>query len=323
MIILRSRSNSIPKNSENIEIFIYPKDITKLEIERLNNNKWLNDRIMNYFITVLMSKEFSNCSKKYFPDPLAIEKYFIFNTFFCLNILALEKSYYVPFSNEDEIIVIESENIFENKQRQILLRLNYLIEKKYMDLRKFNTLFIPFLKQNHWSLVVVKNFDCFFKEVFSNFLKTFRNKKNGPKSILTKNKLEICHLDSFNSHSNFTALEFKMVADLLNLILIGFINFDLPNNKLDLNYDIICPENTLFYSVFVPFQKNSFDCGTCVLENIEQAILSNLRFINPENPNKKNFYSIQICTWKREMMLVLIKMQCEHQGLTVFLIEIP
>lgn len=310
-VIFLRRERPLAIKSRNL-----PFDMTEAELARLRCNKWLNDKILNYFISILNSEEFLKISSKHFPRRLKSSKYHIFNTFFCLNIIALEEAYFRSFSNDKDIVEIKPTIEFKSKKIEIFNKIKYVYEQKYTDVASYGTIFLPFIRENHWSLVIINDFKKFYYEIKTIFLIIRKYPHLSFDMVSIVNKLHIFHLDSINSSSIFGYVQFKMVAEVLNLIIIGLLQIEVDMSLSPL-VEIISSNNCFFQSVSVPYQRNNYDCGICLLENIEQNILTNLAMIHPCHLQNESFYPIEVCQWKRLQILKLIEENLSGEQLIV------
>lgn len=260
--------------------------IKSSDLNRLSPEQWLNDTIINFFVTIFKSQLYKTKSKKFFAQTL--NDFYIFNTFFSYNINNFILNHEKLYTLNDEDKINEETKIKE----KLFKTLKYIHSKEKIKLTNYNHIFIPFHHKDHWLLYLVFNLKNFYKEI--NEQKILDIKK-------IKNKLYIISLDSLNS-SLYKIMD--GVKEVLNLILIGKIKKDKKIN-LSINKKILNEDNVVNRVLRVPFQENNYDCGLAVLENIERIINSDPDFFS-FNDKSKIDYNSEIFTEKRKWFIYVI-----------------
>lgn len=318
---------SLSKLSEESKQFLtrVSQEISLEDLNRLFQNKWLNDKLINFFIVLLNSHTFIEIANNFYPTALQHSSYFIFNSFFCCNILNLEPAYrqYRKFKQasssqiETDWNILEVKKMFSKKLQEMHDKMRYLHARKKENIAEFNLLFVPFIQNNHWSLFIVKNFKSYYEEILKYTQTRLKAKhKSTFPEFSPKIKLEFIFMDSLFDSRQSTSVLFDLFRYTFNSMLIGLLNHDL-GLQLGLNTKLLSTKNTIFRSILVPNQSNYVDCGICMLENIEQAIINNDHFLECNNNNKSNFYSARIFSWKREKLLKMTMLMQQDHSLPV------
>jgi hypothetical protein len=286
-------------------------EVLASDLGKLEPRKWLNDRIINVYMSILSSDEFLVLAPQYYPNALRKTDFYCFNTFFSINVTSLEPFYkkYKKISpekkSEDSIegTHLSNKQVYKKKLEENVKKLKWITRKKKEDITTFQYLFMPFVSIGHWTLFIIHNFQKFYS-VLSDFCRS--NPENFEKldfkTIALTETLVIYHLDSLNQGENDYAHFADILRNLMNLIIIELLSQDFQS-PINLSKKILNQNNTCFRVIKVPHQQNGVDCGIAIIENIEQAILTGSEFMNPMNINKKMMYPTQLLQWKRHKII--------------------
>ena len=207
-------------------------------------------------------------------------------------------------------------------KEKLFKSLKYIHFKEKIKITNYNHIFIPFHFQDHWLLFLVYNFGNFYNEIlnlenleknlfyqktknFENLEKTknFENlEKNFFENLEIENKIKIISLDSLNI-PNTKIMD--GISEILNIIIIGKLEKKYKK-KISLKKKILNSKNFSKMILKVPNQKNNFDCGLAVLENIERIINSGENFFFLKNNNFEIFYDSEIFKEKRKWFINFI-----------------
>lgn len=186
-------------------------DLKTRDLILLIRKNWLNDMIINYFGLILSRDSFKAVARKMYPQTnLYEQQLLILNTFVSINVGYLEKAYFEykrtklaqinqscsKSQSDDSHFGLEPKARPQAAQyrlakeqylRWVLVgranprKIETLAGGKLDYLRRKNKffekdcLFVPFVKNVHWTLFVLEGFREYFKEVLEYYLDIDRN----------------------------------------------------------------------------------------------------------------------------------------------------
>ena len=175
---------------------------------------------------------------------------------------------------------------------------NYIWSRKRDDISQKEFIFIPALISQHWMLFVVTNFNKFYGAILDHV----KSGNLSTNDIDTNETLTCFSIDSINKTLDYFS---NCVKHFITFLLINLLNYDL---KTELPFDphLIKDHQFKVIQLSVPTQNNGYDCGICMLENIEVSILHQQSFLDELDPDKCEFYPIRMFQWKRQKMAEMI-----------------
>lgn len=271
--------------------------VTVQDFMRLYPKNWLNDILINFYIQLMQSKDFEKVAKEFYKEKLDRGTCYYFFTYVCSKIVHFPATFsrYRALKSNVEMPKEEAAAV-EKQVANFRVSLKYLWEKRAKDLKQAEVVFIPYHKNDHWLLYIVRSYKQTYTQLFAQV-------SANPTVLPTLTEpFQIFQLDSLEGMYPAAFLD---IREFFNFLFISMLNHELKAS-FPIESQLLTDTNTQFIKVPVLRQNNSVDCGVCMLENIEQVYLLGNVVLEAKSSEKLDPQQVKVYQWKRQKMIEMI-----------------